>query len=397
MGKLSDSNSKRFGSGRIICLYIGSFATLIGFVIGASAFSIRGLWLSMIPGALFQQNFNVFKAMLADYHEEISHFEQLEKETYNTNDTCGVSPLGCNKSDSISRNTSSERAGSVGKLGMSVGIAFMAGPLLGATLVKSYECAVILAIVLVCLSTLWISKMPKLQLQSNAIQMREKKEAKKSKPSIFVQLSSMIDVKSARSSPAILLIIIRICMALAFHIFNTIWTISLKKRFNFGPRDHGQFMSFVGLMYALSQGYFSKRILTPLGHKGRIRVILLCCVTLGVGRFVAYQVDDLALVYVMFAFIVTALGVVNTILTADTCLIAPSTEIGGLFGVLEAAQSGAGMIGPLAGGALAKIHPINAPLSAVVGLYVFVFILVFVGYEKFIFSKSFTKLEKKQV
>lgn len=172
MGKLSDSNSKRFGSGRIICLYIGSFATLIGFVIGASAFSIRGLWLSMIPGALFQQNFNVFKAMLADYHEEISHFEQLEKETYNTNDTCGVSPLGCNKSDSISRNTSSERAGSVGKLGMSVGIAFMAGPLLGATLVKSYECAVILAIVLVCLSTLWISKMPKLQLQSNAIQMR---------------------------------------------------------------------------------------------------------------------------------------------------------------------------------------------------------------------------------
>ena len=34
-------------------------------------------------------------------------------------------------------------------------------------------------------------------------------------------------------------------MALAFNIFMTIWTVSLKQRFNFAPRDHAFFMGWV--------------------------------------------------------------------------------------------------------------------------------------------------------
>jgi hypothetical protein len=45
----------------------------------------------------------------------------------------------------------------------------------------------------------------------------------------------------------------RCLMALAFSIFMTVWTVSLKQRFSFGARDHAFFMGWVGLWYSLSQ------------------------------------------------------------------------------------------------------------------------------------------------
>jgi hypothetical protein len=406
MGRLSDSKSSSssssssyFGNGRILCLYIGTFATFLGFIIDASMYSIKGMWMGMIPGALLQQNFSIYKAMLADYHEEI---HQLEKEDdivghCKKNDDDDNDDLN-NNDDSDSKKkaaaAAAARASSVGKLGMSVGLAFMVGPLFGATMIKTYQSAITLASCLTILSTIWIMKMPipssslisSLSLSNNKDSNSEKKET--TNTSWKQQLIQMFDVKSAKTKPALFLIIIRASMALAFHIFNTIWTVSLKRRFDFGPSDHGKFMSYIGLIFALSQGFVAKRILAPFGQKGRVNIILLCCLLLGIGRLVAFQVNDLRIVYVTFGFIITSLGVVNTILTADTCLIAPTSEIGGVFGVLEAAQSAAGMVGPMIGGILAKIDPVKAPLGAVVGLYAFVFILVLMGYEKLVLKKN---------
>jgi hypothetical protein len=63
-----------------------------------TATSIQGLWISRIPAALLQHNFNIIKALFEDYHGT------------------SVSP--------------SERAGSVvGMLGVAVGLASMTGPL----------------------------------------------------------------------------------------------------------------------------------------------------------------------------------------------------------------------------------------------------------------------------
>ena len=413
MGRLSDSKTTRkpnnnnsssqssllrrmTSNARIICLMVGTFATLIGFIIDASMYSIRGMWLSMIPGALLQQNFNIYKALLAEYHEEITQLEtelkvQTEVETKEGNDKTTAA--------------AAVRAGSVGKLGMSIGLAFMVGPLFGATLVKTYEGAVSLACCLTILSTIWIMKMPIPSLSSSSLETyvnsKELEKNNMSNPSLRKKIVKMLDVKAAKTKPALFLIVIRASMALAYHVFNTIWTVSLKRRFNFGPSDHGKFMSFIGLTFALSQGFLAKKILSPFGRKGRVNIILACCVTLGVGRVVAFQVNDLKIVYVMFGFIITSLGVVNTILTADTCLIAPSSEIGGVYGVLEAAQSAAGMVGPFVGGLLARFDPVQAPLAAIVGLYAFVFILVSFGYDRLILSqdhnKKKTNIDQEQV
>ena len=201
----------------------------------------------------------------------------------------------------------------------------------------------------------------------------------------------MLNVPAARSPAAILFMTIRVCMAMAFHIFQTIWTVSLKSRFNFGPADHGKFMSFIGLTYALSQGFVARYILAKFGAnqpRDRVRVLLVSCVALGAGRYVAFHTSSIAVVYCMFACIVTGLGVVNTVLAADTSQLASSREIVSVIGILAAVENGAGMLGPVLGGVLSYVHPIRAPLLAVVGLYAIVFGLVLWGYERLVLRKD---------
>jgi hypothetical protein len=56
------------------------------------------------------------------------------------------------------------------------------------------------------------------------------------------------------------ILLCRFAMGLAFNIFMTVWTVSLKSRFEFGPKDHAYFMGWIGLWYALSQGNWLRLI-----------------------------------------------------------------------------------------------------------------------------------------
>ena len=366
IGRWSDSTSMQaYGGARKICLLVGSLATLMGLVIAANTYSLEGMWLSMIPGALFGQNFNVLKALFSDYHDKVAD-------------------------ESSTKQAPSDRAASVGLLGMAVGISFMVGPLAGATILPTFEHATWAAMIATVLSLVLVVRLP----QIKSIKNDTNNEQSASKNGFW----SMLNVPAARTPAAILFMSIRVCMAMAFHIFQTIWTTSLKSRFDFGPADHGKFMSFVGLTYALSQGVVAKYLLQSFGAntpKDRVRIVLACCVALGLGRYVAFQTTSLVVVYCMFAFIVMALGVVNTVLTADTSHLASSEEIGGVFGILAAVENAAGMLGPILGGLLAYIDPIRAPLLAVVGLYVLVFALVWWGYERLVLLKPDEKQSAK--
>ena len=39
--------------------------------------------------------------------------------------------------------------------------------------------------------------------------------------------------------------LMRLTMALAFHMFAPVWQVSLKTRFDFGPMDHAKLMGMV--------------------------------------------------------------------------------------------------------------------------------------------------------
>ena len=248
------NNSRRGTNARKVCLMVGIIASMIDLFISSRATaSITSLWLGMIPSALLQQNYNILKALFGEYHDEDA--------------------------------SSADRAGSVGKLGMAVGLAFMAGPLMSSVFLTTYDHTVLFAALCLLLAFGFVTKLPPPPPPSRAaatyssssssppasssatkediLLVVEKTGAgngnKKSvldSPSVPVvpQYLQLLVPAAVRTGPAIIIMCCRICMALAFHVFQTIWQTVLKERFEFGPDDYNRYFGFIGFTFALSQG-----------------------------------------------------------------------------------------------------------------------------------------------
>jgi MFS family permease len=391
IGRLSDRNdsllARSFGSigkgggsnGRRGCLFLGIIASLSGCIIAVTLNSLSGLWLSMIPSAFLQHNFDVFKALLSEYHNDIDNNKDnsdndAERKFEETSST-------------------SSRSCSVGKLGMTVGISFMIGPMVAASTNPSFQSATKIATFSILLSGATILLLP-LPLASTKQLIEKSDIRKKTLASNEFTLSKMIKLQTPKSRAAMMLLFIRLNMALAFHIFNTIWPDSLKARFQFGPSDHARFMSFIGVTYAVSQGFFAKRMINVLGAGGKSYGMMLCCAVLGIGRYIAFHTDSLVIMYASFLFIINALGILNTVITADSGSIAPSNEIGSLFGLLQASESAGGMIGPVMGGVISHYFGKDAPLMAVIAIYTCLFFFLSWGYNGLVLSVSHDERKK---
>jgi MFS family permease len=202
MGRLSDSKAlDKYGGGRRLCLFTGIAAAAIGLVVNNRAGSIEDLWVGLLPSAL-QQNFSLSKALFSEYHESIP----------------GGSSAG-------------ERASSAGNLGMAAGLAMMVGPLVGATLLSTYDQATCAALVSLILAAFLILLLPRVEGK------KSKGNEKSKSPGFFRSL----DVPSARSPSAIFMLTSRLLSTMSFQIFQTIWSVSLQNRFHFGPQDYGRF------------------------------------------------------------------------------------------------------------------------------------------------------------
>jgi hypothetical protein len=360
IGRWSDSRAiDKFGGARKAFLLLGIAASALDLMISSQATSITSLWIGMIPSALFQQNFNILKALFGEYHDASA--------------------------------SSAERAGSVGKLGMAAGLAFMMGPFASSVFLKTYDQTAIFAAFCLILSFGFVCLLPPPPKQKIDEEEKESnEESSKSKSTSFFLLSLLPDlVPAARTGPAIFIMVARVCMALSFHVFQTIWTVVLKERFHFGPTEYNRYFGFIGFAFALSQGFLAKTILKHFGNtpRERARILLIGCLALGGGRLLAYNMHNLNMVYAIF-------GVVNTIWTAETSKIASPQELGGLFGVMGSVESLAGIAGPVLGGALAKIRPVEGPLFAVVSLYGVVFSMVYWGYERIVAGHSVSQSKR---
>ena len=393
IGRLSDRNdsllAKSLGSigiggsssGRRGCLLLGIIASLLGCIVALDD-SLLGLWLSMIPGALLQHNFDVFKSLLSEYHNDIDFTENDRQSEGDEDEKLPQIP---------------SRSSSVGKLGMTVGVSFMIGPMVAAGANPSFRSSTYIAIFCILISGASITMLP-LPLSSSTQEGGDDKEkdTNETQQTEFT-LAKMIKLQTPKTRAAMTLLVIRLNMALAFHIFNTIWPASLKARFQFDSSDHARFMSFIGVTYAISQGFVAKRMLSALGTNGKVSGIMICCTLLGVGRYIAFNTDSLLVVYASFLFIINALGILNTIITADTGSIAPSNEIGKLFGILQASESAAGMIGPFIGGLISNYVGKESPLLAVIAIYTFLFFFVSWGYNDLVLSMTMNMDEGKEV
>jgi MFS family permease len=369
IGRLSDSTSfHQVGGARRFLLGVGAMASAVGIVMAATATSLTVLWWSLIPGALLQHNFNILKALLGSYQEKEEKEEVVDD-------------------DDRAAKQAAKRASSVGTLGMAAGLGFMIGPPLGSRLCETYEQASIVALVFLGAAMVTILFLPEPTPAATTLKPVSTStvtEAEPSSLSSYWKVPTLIPL-SLRTPPVLFLMTCRTCMALAFHIFNILWTATLKTRFGFGPKDYGTFFGYIGLVFALSQGFGAKWVLQRSGAGSsitkRMQLLAVCCILLGGGRCLLYLTHSLVVVYMIYGGIITALGVVNTVFNADTSQVAPPHELGSLFGLLASVETLAGIAGPIVGGALTRLHPTIAPLIAVAVLYGIVLVLILWNYE----------------
>ena len=348
--------------GRVPMLWVGLTASLASLAISAGMDTIEGMWLAIVPVALLNQNFSVAKALFSDYIDEVG-------------------------------GTDADRAGAVGKLGMAVGLSFMAGPVLATQLVSDYRQAIVASAVVTASSAIFVFMLPS-----------PKSHAPQVKSSSSSGMMAFLSLPVLKTRGAQLLMVLRLLMAFAFHMFAPVWQVSLRARFDFGPKDHAQFMGLIGLSYALSQGVVAKPLIRLAG-KDVGALLLVCIVLLGASRPFVLYTSSVWVIYAMYVPMVIALGVMNTaITTACSGLAAASkggdatskkdaeSQLGGLFGVLESVESVAGMIGPALGGLLSHQHA-NATLSAVCCCYGLAFVLVLLFFNKHVGVKPAVKAE----
>merc|ERR1719329_107843 len=105
-------------------------------------------------------------------------------------------------------------------------------------------------------------------------------------------LRNLASMPVLRTRGAQVLVLLRVCMTLAFWLYYAIWTPSLKQRFDFGAADHGKFMAFIGAVYALAQGVIAKpliRICTRNrdGRADTSALLCACMVVLALARIYA--------------------------------------------------------------------------------------------------------------
>ena len=392
IGRASD----RFG--RAPMLWLGTAASLLSLGINGWLDTLSGMWLSIVPLALLNQNFSVAKALVSDYIDEQG-------------------------------GSDAERAGAVGKLGMALGFSFMAGPLLATLLVKSYTQALRLSAIGILLSAVLLLMLPAPKPAPKPVpngtngangnglakwwSSFTKKENGTSKPGLSHSpsvggtlsahappsgahkadgLRGFLTMPVLRTRGAQLLMALRLLMALAFHMFMPVrqasiepccsrdprshappsnpqvWQVSIKTRFDFGPSDHAKFMGLIGLTYALSQGLVAKPLIKTF-EKDPTKLLLCCILFLGGARPFALWTSSILVVYALYVPMVISLGVMNTAITSACSNLAEGDQLGGLFGVLESVESVAGIVGPSLGGALSAYGGPSGALAAVVSCY----------------------------
>lgn len=150
--------------------------------------TVTGMWLALIPSSLLNQNYTVLKALFSEYNNERS-----------------AAGMG----------SESERASEIGMVGMAVGIAFMVGPAVGASIFKTYNDAMLSAMVLSVFSGVLLFMLPNPQPlpADKTVSVASKEEAK--------GLTSYFMLPAAQLPGSRLLFFMRGGMGIAYHVFST--------------------------------------------------------------------------------------------------------------------------------------------------------------------------------
>ena len=345
--------------GRKAALIIGALASAAGFALVAVATSMPMLWLSVVPGSLLAHNFTIAKALVADLAKP------------------------------------EERAGVMGKLGLAAGVGFMVGPLVNPFVTTRMQ-ACMFATAVNLLSLLAVFQLPSKARAPGASEADSAKKASGFGSVVTTVLEAIREVfvlAVAAPASARVILFLRLGLSMGFHIFYTVQQAILKDKFNFQPSDYSNHFAFIGLTYAFSQ-LISRGIINRFG-KDQTPLLIICLLALGAGRFVTALTNSIYVLYGALAFVVFALGIVNTSISTTITRIASETNVGGLMGVLDTSEKLAGIGGPAIGGALYAYWTF-APVIMVCAGYVVLAGGVYFGFPRYVLPAINLKEEQAE-
>lgn len=179
------------------------------------------------------------------------------------------------------------------------------------------------------------------------------------------QAQHWLDITSARTPGAAVLMFTKLTLGIAFHMYSTISIYSMRSRFQITRQQHAYMLAMIGLSFSLGQGLIAKPVLQRFGKRTTLLMVVL---NLGLmsGRVFAMQATQLWHVYPAQALIGLSWAIVNTEISTATSRLAANDEVGGLFGLLEGASKCAGLVGPVLAGILSEANNQGAAAAAAV-------------------------------
>ena len=155
-------------------------------------------------------------------------------------------------------------------------------------------------------------------------------------------------LRSAWTAGGVCLLLVRLLLGVGFHLFHIIFLTAVRTRFGLDATGYAAYMAVVGLAYAVSQRA-APAVLRRLGARP---ALLTAVAVMGAGRVGAVLASSLGAVYVATVSSMVALGVANVVIATECSLVAPAHELGGLLGLVEAAEKFSGLVGPSLGAVL---------------------------------------------
>mmetsp|Transcript_3728 Transcript_3728/g.8609 ORF Transcript_3728/g.8609 Transcript_3728/m.8609 type:complete len:483 (+) Transcript_3728:255-1703(+) len=342
VGALSDQQGRRFA------LTLGTLAMALFFVIQGASTSLVGLWLALVPPALLSHNFTITKAIVAD-------LAAVEN-----------------------------RAATLGKLGLAAGLGFMCGPVFQ-LFIKTFTQATVVA-TLLQIASLWaIYLLPPLEgaaaHDEGGAAGREAKGLAKVFGSVWGAVTEVGELAVAAPASARCVLFLRFSLSMGFHVFYTVMSVILREKFKFGPNDWSNYFAFIGFVYATSQ-VLSKYFVNRTANDPT-RLIMVCAVLMGIGRYSSAVTSSLAVFYVSLTLSILALGIINNSVNTTVTRLGGRDKVGGLMGVLDTSEKLAGVVGPTLGGFLYSYDPFT-PVLAVCSGYVVISLGVLWAFPRYL-------------
>ncbi|XP_028405055.1 solute carrier family 22 member 18-like [Dendronephthya gigantea] len=266
-----------------------------------------------------------------------------------------------------------ERAVALGQLGFSYGAGVILGPFIGGQISKYFSknaalmSAAFLSVFAVGFVMMFIPKFTRQKTESNPKQQASP-----------VSLFDVKRIKELMLIPGVgLIYVMKLISGLPFGIFQSMFSLVVVNTFGLTPAQHGMFMSYIGSLMILVQGFGVGFVTKRMNEKNTLVLAMILCSFGYVLLFFSSRALHLCVMVVPLVFGGALFGVItNSILTK----LVPAEDTGFALGISFATHALIRTIAPTVGGIL--LHRFGYTSFGTVGF------VVCLGTALFLFLKQ---------